>query len=331
MIEQKYYKMTQSELINSDFWLAKKYKETVVDPTIPIFVPSYNSYDNILLCKLMGKNMWPCTFVVRKSQEIAYLNNNDIIEANHKILAVDDDLISSAASVREYILNYCISNNIDNYITIDDDLIYAGFKIPYTTLAGKNSATVYKQVDFTKFCTMFYNMSIKAFEVDDHIAITGMKVRGNIFPSTPDVVDSDLWLHPCGNSTRSFVCINTKRFKDNDIHFDYTRGKLIHEDLDLLAQLILNGYYWATFEWMYYQDNGASLFAFNSMTERVESQTREMLDKYEGYDLFSVRGSRLGRKGQLKNSFTSINISGQKARKYLKNNFNIIPEKYISF
>ena len=242
MTEDKYYRMSQDELMNSDFWITKEYRETEINPEIKVFIPSYNSYDNIRLLKLMGNSMWPCMIIVRKSQEEAYLNNEDVISNGHKIIAVEDDLISNCAAVREYIQNYCINNNIDYYLSIDDDLKTAGFKIPYTTKDNKNSATCFKNVDFPKFCTMFYNMSLKAFKVDSHIAVTGMRVRGNVFPSASNVIDNEYWLHPCGGSVRSFVCINTKRYEKCDVHFDSIRGKLVHEDLDSLAQLVLKGY-----------------------------------------------------------------------------------------
>ena len=325
MVLDKYYKMSKSELINSDFWLSEAYNNAT--KLFPIFIPSYNRYNHMGVLKLLKSSSinLPVTFVVRESQYDLYKSNSDLDK--YEILSVEDDKISNLAAVREYILQYCIEHNIEKYVTIDDDIAIAGFKVPCTTSTGNQSATAFKD-DFGKFFSMFCEMSDKCFNLDHNVATTGLKVRGNVFPSSPDIVDSDKFAHVIGNPPRSFVCINMPLYRDSDVHFDAVNGKLVHEDLDSLCQLAIKGYYWCTFEFMFYQDEGASTFGFDNMLERAELQVKTMKNKYSNYDFFSVRDGKLSNGDSTR--YPTINIDCRKVRKFIKNNFSE-PDKYYKY
>lgn len=287
MIEDKYYSMNRDELLESDFWISKLYNNTIIDETVPVFIPSYNRPNELYTSRLLGDNMWPVIFVVRKSQEQDYLNSPDL--KNHKVLAFDDNEISSAAAVKNKIMDYCIKNNIHRMMMADDDFKITGFKRPYTTRDGRHGVTMTGNIDIPKMWKMLYDLGNYFFDKYPKLVIVGPHAYSHWFPSGPDVVDSEKCLKLGSSIPSCLVCINVDAYKESGIHYDVASGKYIHEDLDLICQMILKGYLYGTFDWMYLEDMGNSSFDFDSIATRFKSQAEYMMNKYKDYNLILTR------------------------------------------
>lgn len=79
--------------------------------TVGIYVPSYKRANDIVTWNVLDGN---CTYVVRKSEEEAYLSSG--VE---NVIGVDDELINSAQKVRYWILE---NRPEDIIVQIDDDV-----------------------------------------------------------------------------------------------------------------------------------------------------------------------------------------------------------------
>lgn len=91
------------------------------EKTLGVYVPSYRRSGEIITDKLL----LDCTYVVRKSEEEAYVK-----AGVRKVLAVEDELINSMSKVREWI-NHNTPEDI--VVQIDDDISSIMYRMDDTT------------------------------------------------------------------------------------------------------------------------------------------------------------------------------------------------------
>ena len=265
----------QEEKINYDNYFSHNLYSESYDKILPkdrmrIVIPSYNNFDSATLKLFASSKLeWPIDVIVRKSQEEKY---NELYSAN--IIGIDDELINSGTKAKKYIFEH-YSGDIFQF---DDDLEKLCYCFPGYTDDGKLKTFRSKDPDPVKVVAMWQIIHKNLMDIYKYCWAT---VPGkDAFAFAFDIRDKNINL-AVNSQPSAIFAVNLDRLKDYDVYIDDT----ISADDICTYWLALNKGLWpACIELLSYLIGKPRLEHYgkncNSLKERFEKQTNELLAKY---------------------------------------------------
>ena len=269
---------------DEDCWTTKLMHDCTIFKRIPIYVPSYNRYnegDAVFLSVMRDYSSWPVYIIVRESQASLYEKTYN--RYNMYVVPVPDEEITDAGLAHAKCIDLCSENEL---FIIDDDII------PYVNVTAKNKETnVVKSMPLYTIDNFDHVFNVWQYVhhylLDKYSNCCCTTIEDNVFNFNEHFLyDFSYIPHKfmCG------VCFDKRRIGNLNYRSCAEYG---HDDIDFMFNLAENKMFPLSIKLITFKANKYGAWGYESLEDRLIEQFNMLKEHWESCPYAKIDENKL--------------------------------------